>query len=299
VSEYLWRLVEGVTPVPHDNLIEIRRDAAPRYYSINIKDVIGSSGERTGRVILFMDRTEAKNLEMLRESFLSVAAHELRTPITIMSTYLSFIGKMHDDREMLDAAYNDMLMANRRMKYIVNGIVNFISLYSRKTSTYREVIDVGSIISQGTEMFMSEAKEKNITFEVSDIPPLSFYSHPDLFTIAVQNIIGNAIKFNSENCTVHIDVGSCEIKGEPGLSIGVSNGGERLPENFPDDLINSLQQGELPLVRVHDGLAIGLFIAQRAAKLAYGTLRAESLPEGKSRFVLEFPLGKPETVAGQ
>lgn len=290
VSEYLRRFstgVDGSGQIPEDNGIEIRTDDGLRYYSVNINDITGNSSERTGRVILFMDMTETKNMEIMRESFLSVAAHELRTPVTIMSNYLSFIGEMLDNREMLAAAFDDMLLANRRMKYIVNCIVKFMSLYSWKMSSCREAIDIGSIISEGTGMLMAEANEKNVSFEVSALPTLRFFSDPDLVTIAVHNLLNNAVKFNRENSTVHIDVGSCETKGEPVLSIGVSYGGEGMLSGLSDTLFMG---GGFPM-DVHDGLAIGLFIARRAAILAGGTLRAGSLPGGKGRLILEFPLG--------
>ena len=294
VKKFLLPRLADTIPALENNILKIDTDGAEsRYYSVNIQDIIDGSGERTGRVILFMDRTEAQNMERLKESFLSVAAHELRTPITIMMNYLCLLRKKDDDSEMRAIALNDMISANRRMKNIVSSIINFIMLSARDVPTYASTVDVGAIIREEIVKLEPDAKEKNITFELAiSLASPRFFSDPNLVIIAVHNVLSNAIKFNRENGVVLIKVKNRKLKEKPGIAIEVSDQGEGLPPRVAEGLFESFRQGEDHLTRVHSGLGTGLFLAQRAVMLLGGALHAESIQAGGSRFSLELPCSR-------
>ena len=294
VMEFLLPRLAESNPAPEESVFKVDLDKTDvRYYSVNIQDVTDGSGEPTGRVILFMDCTEARKMERLKESFLSVAAHELRTPLTVMMNYLCLLRKKDDNPEMRSTALNDMLSVNRRMKYIVNGIINFIKLSARDVPTYTSAVDVGAIIREVIGMLDTEAREKNVTFELEiSLATLRFFSDPDLVMIAVSNVFSNAVKYNRENGIVRVEVKNRPLNGEPGIAIVVSDEGEGLPPRVASGLFESFKQGEEHLTRSHSGLGTGLFLAQRAIRLLGGVLRAESLPERGSRFSLELPRGR-------
>ena len=232
-------------------------------------------------------------MERLKESFLSVAAHELRTPITIMMNYLCLLRKKDDDSEMRAIALNDMISANRRMKNIVSSIINFIMLSARDVPTYASTVDVGAIIREEIVKLEPDAKEKNITFELAiSLASPRFFSDPNLVIIAVHNVLSNAIKFNRENGVVLIKVKNRKLKEKPGIAIEVSDQGEGLPPRVAEGLFESFRQGEDHLTRVHSGLGTGLFLAQRAVMLLGGALHAESIQAGGSRFSLELPCSR-------
>ncbi|MBN1577111.1 MAG: response regulator [Chitinispirillaceae bacterium] len=297
VKEYLLSRLAETAAENKENALTVHIDGADaRYYTVNMQDVRNESGERVGRVVLFVDRTDAKHMEALRDSFLSVAAHELRTPIAVMMNYLCLLRKKDNDREMRTIAIEDMLSASRRMKYLVNSIINFVMLSGRDVSVYKTAVDIGSIIRGEMKKIENEAREKNLTFEVTkSLASARFFSDPDLVTIAVYNVLNNAVKYNRENGAVRIDIKNRVISGEPGIVIHVDDEGEGLSPQVAGTLFESFTQGEEHLTRIHSGLGTGLFLAQRAVRLLGGFLRAEPLPGRGSRFSLELPCSR--TVA--
>jgi signal transduction histidine kinase len=234
-----------------------------------------------------------RHLETLKNSFLSVAAHELRTPVNILMNYLSLLRTNGDDRDMRATAIEDMRCANNRLKYLVNGIISFVTLSARDVPVYKTTVDVEAIIREEMEKLGNETRKKNVGFEVSKAlgsPCVS--ADPDLLKIAIHNVLSNAVKFNRENGMVRVAIKESAAKDAPGISIAVSDEGKGISKRAMSNLFESFIQGEDPMTRSHSGLGTGLFLAKRAVQLLGGEIRAESLEGRGSRFTIEIPDGR-------
>jgi signal transduction histidine kinase len=234
-----------------------------------------------------------RHLETLKNSFLSVAAHELRTPVNILMNYLSLLRTNGDDRDMRTTAIEDMRCANNRLKYLVNGIISFVTLSARDVPVYKTTVDVEAIIREEMEKLGNETREKNVGFDVSmTLESPRFDADPDLLKLALGNVLSNAVKYNRENGRVRINVKDSVVKGAQGISIEVSDEGEGISKRAMSNLFESFIQGEDPMTRSHSGLGTGLFLAKRAVQLLGGEIRAESLEGRGSRFTIEIPDGR-------
>ncbi len=266
-------------------------NADTRHYSVNMQAITDEAGDRTGTVMLFMDQTGAVHMEALRNSFLSVAAHELRTPVNIIMNYLSLLKTKGDSGDIRAVAVEDMSCANNRIKYLVNSIISFVNLSAGYIPVYAGTVDAGAIVREEIEKLGGEMREKNVGFEVAPANGASLISaDPHLVRVALSNVLSNAVKFNRQNGKVRIAVKDAAVKGAPGISIDVSDDGEGISERAMNNLFEGFIQGEDPNTRSHSGLGTGLYLAKRAVELLGGEIRADSHQGQGSRFSIELPV---------
>ncbi len=291
VKEYLLRLITDNNAPNINRLLKTENEKGEHsFYSVNIQDVVDSSGKRTGSVIIFQDRTEAYNMVRFREAFLNVAAHELRTPLTVIMNYLGILEKEGNDLDTRNNAINDMLSSSRRMKYIVNSIINFINLSSSSFSASASSVDIAEIIRKEINMLENDANEKKIAFELNASPAVPcLFADPDLIAIAINNILNNAVGFSKEHGQVTVNLQDKNIKGGKIISIEVFYEGHG---NFPpitDDYFEGFGLVDIRQNKIYFGLENGLYPANRAAKLLGGSLHSEEPEKNKIRIVLELP----------
>jgi signal transduction histidine kinase len=261
-----------------------------RHYSVTMQAIMDECGDKTGTVVLFVDQTDAVHMDALRNSFLSVAAHELRTPVNILMNYLSLLKIRGEDRDVRTIAIEDMRSANNRMKYLVNSIVSFVTLSARNIPVNKIPVDVGAIIREQMEKLGNEAREKNVGFDVSmESVSVLVSADPHLLRTALYNVLSNAVKYNRENGRVSIQVKDSTVKETPELAIEISDEGIGISSRAMANLYECFIQGEEPDIRSHSGLGTGLFLAKRAVELLGGQIRAELLQDRGSRFSILLP----------
>jgi signal transduction histidine kinase/CheY-like chemotaxis protein len=264
-----------------------------RHYSVTMQAITDETGVQIGNVHLFVDQTDAAHMETLRNSFLSVAAHELRTPVNIIMNYLALLKTKGEEREMRAVAIEDMRSANNRMKYLVNSIISFINLSARNIPVFKTTIDAGAIIREEMIRLGCEAREKNIRCEVAiGVASTCLNADPHLLRIAVNNLLSNAVKYNRQNGMVRINVKDSLVKGAPGISIDVSDEGEGISSSAMNTLFECFSQGEAPDTRTHSGLGTGLFLTKRAVELLGGEIHVDTSQGRGSRFTIELPVGQ-------
>ncbi len=292
VKEYLLSRLESGEADGHENeaLCVCVEGCGIRHFSVTVQPITDPTGTRIGTVILFIDQTDATHMDVLRNCFLSVAAHELRTPVNIIMNYLCLLKTRGEDCGTRNVAVEDMRLANNRMKYLVNCIISFVNLSAREIPLLKSEIDVGAIVREEIEKLGAEAREKNIRFDVSsnaESPRLT--ADPHLLRIAMSNVLSNAVKFNRDNGRVCVVVRNLAAGAGTGTAIDVSDEGEGISALAAKNLFECFSQGEDPMTRRHSGLGTGLFLAKRAVELLGGEIRASSLQGRGSVFSLQFP----------
>jgi two-component system, OmpR family, phosphate regulon sensor histidine kinase PhoR len=289
----LSRLIDkGPTPGKGKNVLSIAREGEKaKYFLVNVQKIFDKKGECSGTVIIFLDQTETINAEQMRNSFLSIAAHELRTPINIIMNYLSLLRSQWENSIVRDEALDDMRTANLRLKYLVNRIVSLASLSDLGYATSPCTMDVEQIVVSESGKIQPEADDKKITITFENrLKNPTISTDPHLLRTALCNVLSNAIKFNRIGGSVRIVLEGNAHDENKDLSITVADEGEGLSERARNNLFESFMQGEDPLIRRHGGLGTGLYLARRAAEILGGSVTAQSEKGKGSRFTIRIPV---------
>jgi two-component system, OmpR family, phosphate regulon sensor histidine kinase PhoR len=266
-------------------------DRNKRYYNVNIQEITDDKGARTGSVVLFLDLTDAMNAGRMRDSFLSIAAHELRTPININMNYLALVEHQWKNEEMRDEAVRGMQIANHRLMDLVNRIISLANLSNHTYSICPAPTDIGRLVSLKIRKLQAEANEKKVKIDLDNRladPVLLVDSY--LLRIALYNLLTNAVKFNRIGGTVRIVIEQSVAASKKELTITVIDEGEGITERAQSHLFESFIQGEDPLTRKQGGIGIGLYLVKKTAEFLCGSIEVMSEKGKGSTFTLKIPV---------
>ena len=274
------------TPGVETNLLSITHpDAGVKYYSVNVRKILDEKGEPTGKVVILLDQTAQIKAEQLRTSFLSVVAHELRTPVTVIMNYLSLISG-EENRD----AVADMKTVCFRLARIVETLISGTRLSDASLTANMQQTPINELVELHLEKFKEEADQKNLTLTVEDRLQSPIVSTDRQFlSIALDSLIDNAVKFNQEAGAVRIGLEKRSMNGRPFISISIADQGLGISDASKAGLFEDFTQGESHLTRRFGGMGVGLFMAKRAMELLGGCITVDSVDGEGSCFTLLIP----------
>ncbi|MCX8008925.1 MAG: ATP-binding protein [Patescibacteria group bacterium] len=231
-----------------------------------------------------------QELDKLKDEFVSVAAHELRTPMAAIKGSISTIlegyaGEISDQaREFLTAAYNE----NERLIRIVNNLLNTSRIDSGKLSFNIGSIDIQKLISDVVKNLQFAAKEKNIylEYEVKESLPLVMADDDKLREVVI-NLVGNAIKFTSSGGVV---IRSC-TDGDFVVT-SVQDTGTGIHKEHFDLLFKKYSQLKTDYTKTIGGTGLGLYICKRIVEDLGGKIWLDSEVGKGSTFYFSLPIAK-------
>jgi two-component system, OmpR family, phosphate regulon sensor histidine kinase PhoR len=292
-ADQLSSLIENASKPGKDiNLFPVFHEGtSKRYYNVNIQEIMDEKGAQTGSVILFLDLTDAMNAGRMRDSFLSIAAHELRTPININMNYLSLVEHQWENVEVRREAVRGMQMANRRLMDLVNRIISLANLSNHTYSSCPAPTDIGRLVALKIRRLQPEAEEKKVKIVLDNqLPDPVIVVDSYLLRIALYNLLTNAVKFNRIGGTVQIVIQRNSAASKKELTIAVTDEGEGISERARSSLFESFVQGEDPLTRTQSGLGMGLYLVKKTVEFLCGSIEAVSEKGKGSTFTLKVPL---------
>lgn len=215
--------------------------------------------------------------EKLRGRLLSGAAHELRTPLAIISGELEGMidGVLPTTREELQSMHNEAT----RLTSILNGLDELTRAESSVLNLRRELIELKPFLSAITGRFDRIFSEKNAVILLDCPDNLTFFADPDRLSQIIINLISNALKA-VEVCGQVSIVATLENKN---LRLEVTDNGTGISEENLPHVFERFYKG------AGGGLGLGLAIVKELVTAHGGTVEAENDAQGGAKFILMFP----------
>ena len=171
-------------------------------------------------------------LDELKNNFIILVSHELKTPLTAVSTNAQLMNMiiqkagLHDD-PMLNRTASNLDKATERMKHVIDEIVQFFRIASGQLELACREIRLYEVISAVVENLASVCAQRTLTIEVGEMQHLpQVWADPHQLRIVFQNIIGNAVKFTPDGGQILIGA-ACD--GDNQLEIAVTDTGIGVP----------------------------------------------------------------------
>lgn len=258
-----------------------------RYLKITTSPVYDSRGVFIGFVKVLHDFTKEKEIEHMKSEFVSLASHQLRSPLSSLKWLLEImlrgrIGTFSDEQTKVLAQMNE---SNERMINTVQSLLNVSRIEEGKTGLELSSVDFNSIVNNAIKDVQAQAQKKGIKiiFEKKKITKVML--DPEKIKIVVQNIIDNAVKYTTENDSVKIH--TSEAKGK--INFSVSDSGIGIPEAEQSKIFVKFHRSEnARLLSVH-GTGLGLYIAQKIVLAHKGKIWFESKKDKGTTFYIELP----------
>jgi two-component system, OmpR family, phosphate regulon sensor histidine kinase PhoR len=246
----------------------------------------------TGRVWIFEDVTKEKNIDKMKTEFISIASHQLRTPVTIIRGYLSMLtdgSYLIEDKEVKEYV-EAAKQGSDRLVELIEDLLNISKIETDKLKVSREKEEVKKVLEEILMVHTNAMVEKNIIFEKK-----YNISNQDTFLIdlkmlinIVNNLVENAIKYTPQGGKIAIRVDILENEKRT-LCISIKDTGVGIPEEEQEKVFEKFFRAKNVKDSDFTGTGIGLYYVTRLLELLNGKITFSSkLGEG-TEFTFEIP----------
>ncbi len=238
---------------------------------------------------------ELKKLDVAKSEFISMASHQLRTPLTAIKGYISMIIEetYGEIPEKVKEKLQNVFISNERLIKIVNTLLDISKIELGKLELKKEPIQIEDIVQSCYEELKIIAQEKGLTFIFEKPqPPLPKVNvDPIKIRQVFLNLIDNAIKYTFKG-EVRINL----LKKGASILFSVKDSGAGLTKKEEEEIFQSFTRGSAGLNYFIEGAGLGLSIAKKIVELHKGKIWVESEGENKgSTFFVEIPIESNKT----
>ncbi|MFA5828816.1 MAG: ATP-binding protein [Candidatus Shapirobacteria bacterium] len=238
-----------------------------------------------------------KELDVLKDEFVSVASHELRTPMTAIKSYLwmALSGQGGPLNSKQKFYLQRSLDSTERLIKLVNNMLNISRIESGRLSLELNKVDLSKLIEDAINEIAPRAKELGINLVYNPAPSLpKVIADADKIKEVVINLIGNSFKFTPKNGSITVNF---QVTDDQVIT-SVTDTGSGLSPDMIKNLFQkfglikgSYQTNQTP---TDQGTGLGLYICKQIIELHHGTISALSEGVGKgSTFSFSLPVYTP------
>ena len=285
IHSELVRLVELVRGTGKNQTIEAELSTGLRGESIWVQ-ARAARMENNNVMLLVEDRTEAKRLEETRRDFVANISHELKTPIGAIGLLAEALQDATDDPAMVTKFAGNLYRESRRLGSLVQEIIQLSRLQSAELSKTGELVDLEAIVRESVERNQVIADAKNISIEVDAPSGIVVYGDHEMLTMAVKNLIENAILYSDPDSTVGLGLRSLEGVAE----IAVTDHGVGIAPEDQERIFERFYRVDPSRSRETGGTGLGLAIVKHVASNHRGEIKLFSQVGRGSTFTLRLPL---------
>lgn len=255
-----------------------------------------AKGAIVGVIVVFRDVTDERALEQSKDEFVSVASHQLRTPLSAMNWYAEML--LNGDAGALtknqNEYINEIYTGNQRMVELVNSLLDTSRLDLGKLAAQPEKLNLKELVESLHVEMKASIDKKEIIFK-SDIHTDSTMLQTDrkLLRMILQNLMSNAVKYTPEKGSVQVLARPTTVAPEKSfVHIEVSDTGYGIPAKQQPKIFSKMFRADNVLEI--EGTGLGLYIVKEAAHRLGGRVSFTSEEQKGTTFTIEIPVILPK-----
>lgn len=260
VADYCF--IPDIDRVNKESLVFKGRNSPDRFVNLR-SNIITPSDEKKECLVTLVDVTNEKYLDKVKDDFVAVTSHELRTPMTIIKNNLWMLqnGKEGEMSEKQSNYIQKTYAATERMIKLINDILNISRIQSGKIEIIKEEINVNALLEEIIPEHLESAGLKNLSLKFTPgVLPSNVRGDKDKVREIVTNLVGNAIKYTVSG---GVEVFT-EATNENTVKISVKDTGEGISKTDLERLFHKFERLENTYTRVAEvgGTGLGLYIVK-------------------------------------
>jgi len=273
-----------IRTLPSDVLLCERRDGTSFPLSITATPFLLGM-EMQGIVVTLRDITEEKRIDRMKSEFISLASHQLRTPLTAIGWYIELLQGVQENLSPDQREYiGQILGSHHRMVELVNSLLNVSRIELGRVKIEPKEITIDEIIRVPIENLTPQITQRKLHL-TERIPTISVSVDPDLVRMVLENILSNAVKYTPEGGTIELSV----IADKNELRFAVQDTGLGIPTAQQERVFEKLFRADNVMKTDTEGTGIGLYIAKNTAEAWGGRVWFESTENRGTRFFFTVP----------
>ena len=240
-----------------------------------------------GNVLLIVDdRTESVRLDEMRKDFLANISHELKTPIGAVGLLAEAMENSLDQPAVLAKLVKNIGKESKRLSALVKDIIQLSRIQGSSTVASSEIVSLTDVVRDAIDRnsWRSEKMAISVDFDAGD-SPVFVYGDAEMLTVAVKNLVENAIIYSNKGSSVAV-----AIRSEDGVvKIIVKDSGIGIPKEEQARVFERFYRVDQSRSRETGGTGLGLSIVKHAAISHLGDVQLFSKPGIGSTFTLLLP----------
>ena len=244
--------------------------------------------ENQNVLVLLSDESEAQRIHDVRRDFVANISHELKTPIGALSLLSEAVLGAKDEPESVVKFATRMQAEAKRLTDLVQEIINLSRLQDSDPLREAEKVYVSSLVKEAIDQSHINAQNRGVTITFKEEIPAIILGDRDQLTMAIQNLIDNAINYSPENTKVSV---TSKIKDKI-VEISVTDQGIGIPQTDLERIFERFYRVDPARSRQTGGTGLGLSIVKHVAAKHGGDVKVWSAQNVGSTFTLMLPLIK-------
>jgi PAS domain S-box-containing protein len=251
-------------------------------------------GEETIYTVYLQDISERKQIDRMKDEFISVVSHELRTPLTSIHGSLGMLtsGLIKAESEQGKRLLQIATDSSDRLVRLINDILDIERIESGKVTMEKQSCNVADLLTEAMRIMQSLADRAGIILSV-DSSSGQIWADSDRIVQILINLISNAIKFSKPGDTVVLEA---QPQGEE-IIFSVKDTGRGIPEDKLETIFERFQQVDASDSRKQDGTGLGLAICKSIIQQHNGRIWVESVLNQGSIFYFSLSLCKAVEIS--
>ena len=286
-----------------DNYYFVRTDGEKFPVAVTATPVVVDK-KAVGAVVIFRDITHEKDIDQAKSEFVSLASHQLRTPLSTISWYTEMLldedaGKLNDNQK---SYLHEVYEGNRRMIDLVNALLNVSRIELGTFAVDPEQMSIVDISKSVLAEIKPDITAKNMNIVEKYDPKVPVINaDPKLIRIIFQNLLTNAVKYTPAKGTITVEIKMDKpvptaIKED--IFITVADNGYGIPKNQQDKIFTKLFRADNIKPKVTSGTGLGLYIVKSIIEQANGKVSFESEENKGTTFKIVMPTSGMEKKLG-
>ncbi|MFP4460332.1 MAG: ATP-binding protein [Candidatus Zixiibacteriota bacterium] len=271
--------------LPEDTMIQSKEDN-DIFVEGSAAPILDVDENIIGVVLIIRDVSEKREIERMKDDFISSISHELRTPLTSIKGYAATILRDPKMPKKIQAKFLNIVNDEAdRLKALVDDLLEFSRMESGRMRLVLDQIDIPAIVHEVIEAIMPNAQKKDIQLEENFEPnfPLYIGDNRRIYSV-IMNLVSNAVKFTLSDGKVNVD----SVYDNENIKIFVKDSGIGIPKAKLEAIFDRFYRIERPGMEI-PGTGLGLAITKRIVDLHGGSIEVESVPQKGSIFTVILP----------
>lgn len=246
-------------------------------------------GEVTGAIVVFQNISERYALDQMKDRFLSIAAHQLRTPLGSMRWSMELLegGDFGRLPSKAKRALAELRKNSDRMMFLINDLLSVSRINQEAVKEKPVPTDIGEILTEVVKLLMPEAQKKKIRIDVhlpKDALPRIQAVKKHLFE-AVENLVSNTVRYGRKGGLATFEV---SLK-DGNLVLSVADNGIGIPKADQSKIFEKFFRASNAATAFTDGSGLGLTVVKSYIEESGGTISFESEEGVGTTFTATFP----------
>lgn len=300
-NSFIRKALKGHVSSMKANTRLIRKDGSIAEVADSAAPIRDTDGKLQGVIVVFRDVSNERELDQAKSEFVSLASHQLRTPLSAINWYSEMLLDQDAGRLSKDQLeyVNEIYEGNQRMIELVDSLLNVSRLEVGKLKNEPQDVSMKELAgSLEKELQTSIISKKLILTRTIAAKLPHVEADPKLLRMILQNLLSNAVKYTPEKGTVTLtmhtatpeEIRKAHLHGSDFLYISVADNGYGIPKEQQDKIFQKLFRADNVRKMDVEGTGLGLYIVKEVAKKLGGTIWFESAESLGTTFYVVIPL---------